>query len=46
MQKNFSLNKFFVAVLKVNDENEQDPDPHQNVIDPQHWPNVTESVQY
>jgi hypothetical protein len=27
-QKNFFINKFFVTVLKVNDEKEQDLDPH------------------
>jgi hypothetical protein len=32
MQKNFYFkNYFFVGILKVND----DPDPHQNVMDPQ-----------
>jgi hypothetical protein len=40
------LNVFFVGNLKVNDENSgsisqrhgsADPDPHQNVMDPQHW---------
>ncbi len=41
-QKNFFKNLFYVGVLKVNDENSQrhrsaDPDPHQNVMDPQHW---------
>ncbi len=44
-QKNIFKNLCFVAVLKVNDENSRsqrhgsedlDPDPHQNVVDPEH----------
>ncbi len=52
--ENFNKKKFFVGLLKVNDENWRiririqihysdawisgfDPDPHQNVMDPQHW---------
>ncbi len=46
-QKNLDINKFLVAILKVTDENSRirilsqrygsaDPDPYQNVTDPQH----------
>ncbi len=43
MQKNLFLkNLFFVGIAKVNDEfskrhGSADPDPLQNVMDPQHW---------
>jgi hypothetical protein len=45
MQDNFYLKFVFVGILKVNDEKrsirrhgsaDPDPDPHQNVMDPQH----------
>jgi hypothetical protein len=48
-QKNFCKKLFFVGFLKDNDENSRihyseahgsadpDPDPHQNVMNPQHW---------
>ncbi len=43
-QKNLIKKLVFFGVLKVNDENSRirrrgsvDPDPHQNVMDPQHW---------
>ncbi len=55
MQKTFFLNLFFVGILKINDElkgsgsisqrrGSPDPDPHQNVMDPQYWHNVSATV--
>jgi hypothetical protein len=54
MQKNFKNN--FFRILKVNDENKKgsgsisqrrgspDPDPHQNVMNPQYWHIVSATV--
>ncbi len=46
-RKNFAKFFFLAGILKFNDENSRiwiqdpDPDPSQNVMDPQHWCEVS-----